>query len=183
MLRSKTLMGKVLLCICEILVGILLLIDPVSFTTSIITGLGLLLFAVGAIVIFGYFRMPPDEARLNQGLVKGLCAVLSGMFCIFHSGWFIAAFPLLTIIYGVSILLIGIVRVQWAVDLFRVKRRRWPLATISAIITVAAAAVILLNPFASTALLWMFTGIALLAEAVADLVVLVIMRGKGEIIF
>lgn len=181
MLRSKIITGKVLLCVCEILVGILLLIDPVGFTTSIITGLGLLLFAVGAVVVFGYFRTPPEQAQLGQGLVKGLCAILSGMFCIFHSGWFIAAFPLLTMIYGVSILLVGIVRVQWAVDLLRLKRQRWPLATISAVITVAAAAVILLNPFETTALLWMFTGIALLVEAAADLVVLVVMHRKGDI--
>lgn len=181
MLRSKIITGKVLLCICEILVGVLLLIDPVSFTTSIITGLGLLLFAVGAVVVFGYFRTPPEQAQQGQGLVKGLCAILGGMFCIFRSGWFVAAFPLLTIIYGVSILLVGIVRIQWAVDLLRLKRQRWPLATISAVITVAAAAVILLNPFESTALLWMFTGIALLAEAAADLVVLAVMHRKGDI--
>lgn len=181
MFRSKILSGKILLCACEILVGILLLIDPEAFTASIITGLGLILFALGTISVFGYFRTPPEEAQMGQGLVKGLCAILGGMFCIFRSGWFIAAFPLLTIIYGVSILLVGLVRVQWAVDMFRMKRERWPLATISAVISLAAAAVILLNPFDATILLWRFVAISLLVEAAADLAVLIIMHRSGDI--
>lgn len=181
MFRSKILSGKILLCICEILVGILLLIDPEAFTVSIITGLGLLLFALGAISVFGYFRTPPEEAQLGRGLVRGLCAILGGMFCIFRSDWFLSAFPLLAGIYGVSILLIGLTRVQWAVDMLRMKRERWPFAALSAAISVIAGAVILLDPFGAAALLWRFIAIALLVEAVADLAVLIFMHRSGDI--
>lgn len=181
MLHSKILTGKILLCVCEILVGILLLIDPEGFTTSIVTGAGLLLFAAGAITVFGYFRTPPEQAQQGQGLSKGLCAILAGMFCIFRSGWFVVTFPVLTIIYGISILLIGLVRVQWAVDMLRMKRQRWPLAMISAAISVAAGGVILLDPFSATSVLWRFVAIALLVEAAADLAVLIFMHRSGDI--
>ncbi|MDE7220977.1 MAG: DUF308 domain-containing protein [Oscillospiraceae bacterium] len=181
MFHSKILTGKILLCICEILVGILLLIDPEAFTTAIITGLGLILFALGAISVFSYFRTPPAEAQQGRGLVRGLCAILGGMFCIFRSNWFVLTFPLLTMMYGVSILFIGLTRVQWAVDMLRMKRERWPFAMISAAISVTAGTVILLDPFGAAGLLWRFVAIALLVEALVDLGVMIFMHRSGDI--
>lgn len=49
-----------------------------------------------------------------------------------------------------------------------------PPAAISAAISLVCAVVILNNPFAATEVLWMFTGITLIIEAVFDLITLVI---------
>ena len=43
--------GGIVMCLFEILVGILLLINPVSFTSGIIIGLGVILLALGAMGI------------------------------------------------------------------------------------------------------------------------------------
>lgn len=40
---------------------------------------------------------------------------------MFRSGWFIAAFPVLTRLYGVMALVCSFSKIQWAVDLFRRK--------------------------------------------------------------
>ena len=44
--------GNLLTCIFEIMVGILLLIDPVGFTSGIIVVFGIVLAVIGAISLF-----------------------------------------------------------------------------------------------------------------------------------
>lgn len=165
-------MNGILVCIFELVVGILLLISPVSFTSGIITAFGVVLLIMGLISIIKYFRTDPVEAAHGQILVKGLVALLVGGFCALKSEWFVATFPILTLIYGVAILVSGLGKIQWTVDMLRLKKKNWYLAAISAVVSIACSLVIIANPFSSTAILWMFTGISLIVEAVFDVVAL-----------
>ena len=162
----------ILLCLFEALIGILLLVDPIGFTSAIIIAIGAALTVAGLICTIGYFRTDAVEAALKGTLVKGLAMLLAGIFCILQPTWFIATFPLLTIIYGVAILLAGLGKVQWAIDALRLKTGRWFLPAISAVVSIGCAAVILSDPFGSTIILWMFTGISLIVAAVLDVVVM-----------
>lgn len=162
--------NNILLCLFEVIVGILLLIEPVSFTTGIIVAAGVVLAIAGIVSIIRYFRTEPQEAALSRSLANGLICVVAGVFCALKSHWFVATFPVLTIVYGVAILLAGLQKVQLTIDLLRFKRRKWFLAAISAVLSIVCSIVILSSPFASTAALWMFTGISLIVEAVVDLV-------------
>lgn len=166
----------ILIGLFEALIGILLLLDPVGFASAIIIALGVALLAAGLIAVTGYFRTNPVEAALSRTLAKGLAMLLAGAFCVLQPSWFIATFPLLTILYGVIILLAGLSKAQWAIDALRLKTGRWFLPAISAAVSIACAFVILANPFASTLVLWMFTGISLIVEAVLDMVVLIFTR-------
>lgn len=166
-------LSTILLSLFELIVGILLLISPVSFTTGIITTTGIVLMVVGVITLIQYFRTKAAEAAAGQLMFKALVCLLVGAFCTFRSGWFIATFPLLTMLYGVVILLTGISKVQWTVDMLRQKKKRWWLAAIGAVISIICAVVIFSNPFTSTTVLWMFTGISLIVEAVMDIAILI----------
>lgn len=161
--------GNLIMCIGEIVIGVLLLIDPTGFTSGIIILLGVLLAAAGIKSVVGYFRTDPEAAAQQSALAKGLFLAGAGLFCIFRSDWFIAAFPLLTVFYGVLILLSGISKVQWAVDLFRLKQPYWYVTLIGAVLSLAFGAIVLVNPFASTAALWVFIAVSLIVEAVADI--------------
>lgn len=163
-------LGNLLMCIAELVIGILLLMDPVGFTNSIIVLLGVLLIVVGAKEIFCYFRDDPETASQNSSLAKGLLFAGGGLFCILKSEWFFAAFPLLSTFYGVLILLSAISKLQWAVDLLRKRQRYWFVTLIGALLSLAFAVIVLANPFATTATLWMFVAISLIVEAVADIV-------------
>ena len=61
---------------------------------------------------------------------------------------------------------------QFALDLLRRKNRKWYLALISAALSIACAAIILGNPFKTVVILWRFTGITLIVEAVVDIITL-----------
>ena len=167
-------LNGVALCLFELVVGVLLLISPVRFTAGIITVAGVVLMILGLMDVVRYFRTSPDEAVLGQLLSKGILSLLLGIFCVWKTEWFIATFPVLTILYGILILVAGISKIQLTVDMLRRKNGKWFWAAISAAVSIVCAIVILQSPFTSTAVLWMFTGISLIVEAVLDIVALIV---------
>ena len=166
--------NAIILSLFEIAVGILLLINPIGFTTGIITAAGILLLLSGIAAIIRYFRMNPKEASVSQTLLKGLVCLTVGGFCTFKSPWFVATFPLLTMVYGAVILLTGLAKVQWTVDMLRMKKEKWFLPAIGAVMSIFLSGVILSDPFGSTAILWTFTAVSLILEAVYDIVILIV---------
>ena len=159
-------------CLFELIVGVLLLVNPVGFTSGIIMATGIALMIFGIIETVKYFRTSAEEAFLGQTLVKGLVSLLVGAFCTFKTEWFIITFPVLTIIYGVIILLTGIGKIQLAVDMIRRKNKKWFWAAINAVDSIFCAIVIMNSPFTSTAVLWIFTVASLIVEGVFDLITL-----------
>lgn len=166
----------IILSLCEVIVGILLLMNPVSFTTGVIIFLGVVLIVVGTASVVQYFRDPPEVAVLKKELVRGCVAILGGLFCVMKSGWFIVAFPILTRLYGVVTLVTGLVKVQWTIDKIRLKQKRWIWTTFDAVLTIIFAAIVLCNPFSSTAVLWIFIAVGLIVEAVIDIITAIFIK-------
>ena len=172
--------GKFILALCELVMGVVLLINPVGFTTAVITIFGILLLVAGIVSALRYFRMDPEVAAQGEMLTQGLLEVIAGLFCILRSDWFIVTFPLLTVLYGVITMVTGIAKIQWTVDLVRAKAAKWFWAAISAVVTLVCSAVILCNPFTSTAVLWTFIAVTLIVEAVFDVIVVIFAKRGSE---
>ncbi len=165
--------GGIVMCLFEILAGILLLINPVVFTSGIIVALGIILLISGLLAIISYFKTEPAEASMKQTLAKGLAMSAAGLFGIVQYQLFVESFSILAVLYGMIILMMGFTKIQWAVDLLRIKREKWYLAAAGALLSVVSAIIILMNPFQSTKYLWIFVGVSLILEAVADIMALV----------
>ncbi|MBQ8642823.1 MAG: DUF308 domain-containing protein [Clostridia bacterium] len=159
----------ILLSLFEAAVGILLLLDPIGFTKGIITAAGILLLLLGILRTVRYFRTDAKEAAGGQMLFTALILFLTGGFCTAYADWLIEIFPILTVLYGMVILLTGLMKVQWTVDMLRLKKKSWFLTGIGALVSILFAILILVNPFTTTGVLWMFTGIALIVESVSDI--------------
>ena len=168
--------GNLIICIAEAVIGILLLVDPVGFTSGIIRALGVVLALQGARDLAAYFKADPETAAASSGLAKGLTLVVLGVFSLFRAEWFIISFPVLTVLYGVLTLVGGINKIQWAVDMYRQKHKYWYIEVLGAALTVIFAVLILTNPFASTVVLWTFIGISLIVEAIIDILAFVLGR-------
>lgn len=52
------------ICLPEILVGVLLLIDPIGFTSGIIIMVGIALMLFGCVCVIRYFHTSPDGTPL-----------------------------------------------------------------------------------------------------------------------
>lgn len=168
-MKSISKASNIILSLCEAIIGVLLLVNPVGFTSGIIIFLGIVLLILGIANVVQYFRTPPEVAAMKRSLTRGCLEILAGLFCILKSGWFINAFPLLTILYGVGILVTGITKVQWTIDRIRLKLKKWFWLAISAALTIVCAVIILCNPFGSTAVLWIFIAVMLIIEAIVDI--------------
>ncbi len=161
--------GNLVMSLCEVIIGILLLVNPVGFTSFVIIAIGAVLAIRGVVSVISYFRTKPEEAVRTQSLAIGVIFLVIGLFCMLRSEWFIATFPVLMVLYGVMILLAGISKVQWVADCIRMKKP-WLLPMVSAILSLASAVIIIMNPFTTTAILWTFTAVVLIVEAVFDVV-------------
>lgn len=170
--RGKT--GSILTCIIEIVVGVLLLINPVGFTSGIIIGAGVLLALGGVLSIVRYFMVKPEIAMQKQLMFKGLTAILAGAVCITKYDWFLSAFPLLTVLYAGAMLVLAAAKLQKMADLRRMNLPRWYLPGISAALAAVLAAIILINPFGAVAAVWTFVAISLIAEAIVEIITIAV---------
>lgn len=166
MKRNFTSLG---MSIAELIIGILLLIDPLGFTSGIIIVFGIVMIIMGIVNIIRYFRTGAVEASQGTALTKGVILTVIGAFCTFRSDWFLTTFPVITILYGAVILVSGVFKLQQAVDMVRIRQKSWPVALIGALLTLIFALFIIFNPFTSTVVLWKFIGITLIIEAVMDI--------------
>lgn len=165
-------MGSVITCIVEIVVGVLLLIDPIGFTSGIIIGAGVLMALCGLIAVTRYFLLKPEEASAGQLLFKGLLLLLGGWVCIVKHGWILNAFPLLSVLYAVAMLILAAAKLQKMADMCRMKLSRWYMPGIAAALSAVLAVIILVNPFSAVSAMWIFVAVSIIAEAIVELVTL-----------
>lgn len=79
-------------------------------------------------------------------------------------------------IWGVSLLIGGFGKIQFAADLHRFGDRRWWTLLLGAFLSFALGILCLANPIYIAQTIFVFIGICLLAEAVLDLVTLLMVR-------
>lgn len=162
--------GSILTCIIEIVVGVLLLINPVGFTSGIIIGAGVLMCLGGLFSVVRYFMVKPEIAAQKQLLFKGLIALMGGAVCITKYDWFLSAFPFLTVLYAIAMLVLAAGKLQKMADLRRVNVPQWYMPGISALLAALLAAIILLNPFGAVTTVWTFVAMSLIAEAIVEII-------------
>lgn len=154
-------------CIGEIAIGILILINHVAFTNVIVRALGAVFIVFGVLSIMKYFRLAAEMGAMSMGLSKGLIQILGGAFCIFNPEWFTTTFTLLSVAYGVGILIVGLIKLQWAVDALRLRNGCWTFSLLGGISSVVLGLVIAFNPL-TPAVVWIFVGITLIVIGIFD---------------
>lgn len=164
--KIKKSLGKFVVCIAEAAVGVVLLVKPDGFTKVVLIAAGILLCVLGALAAISYFRMEPEEAALSQELVRGLVELAAGVFLFYKAEWIVYHLMPITIIYGVAALLVGIVKLQWTVDMARLHTGMWQSSAIASVLSIILAVVILANPFTVRKTLWIFSGVMLIVTAV-----------------
>lgn len=164
--------------IFSIVVGVLLLVNPVFYAITLIKVAGALFVVLGIFDIVKYFRTNPQEAAKGSAFYSGSIMIAAGAFCLIKSGWFAGVFPVLAVLYGLFQILIGFRKLQRVVDALRVKQELWYLKAISAGITLLFGFLIIFNPGMTMMSIWVFTGITLIIEGILDAILIFIQVQK-----
>lgn len=167
--KIKEKYGSIIMIVAEILIGIIVLFKPEDFTKIVIIGLGIVITLIGIIFLIKYFKSDIIDAIKEKNLFKSLTLITAGSFCIINSNWFIVTFPLLTIIYGIIILITGLMKVQWAIDAIRLKIKKWYITAINAVLSITFAIIIIKNPFSTIAVIWKFIALILILQGILDI--------------
>lgn len=175
MKSEKTL--RIIIAICEAIIGIPLLINPQAFTTVIFIAIGVFLVIFGGINVIEYFRIPAAQAVFSQKLSLGVITAAAGIFCALNAGNMMTFQVLL---YGIFTLILGIVKIQWTVNLVRLRINKWYIMGISALVTIIFSIIIICNLKAVFETVSLFIAISLIVEAVADLIAVIFSGSPDE---
>ena len=148
--------------------GLLLLLLPSEALAIANYAIAALLLVMGVACIVGYCRGSVIIGRFGFLLAVGMVLVTLAvvMFC-----YPTLLASLLPVIWGTSLLIGGFGKIQFAADL-----RRWWTLLLGALLSFALGILCLANPIYIAQTIFVFIGICLLAEAVLDLVTLLMVR-------
>ena len=152
-----------------LLVGILFLIYPESSGTIICYVVGAVLCLWGLIRVIVYFRADRLVAFGSFGLVQGAALLAVGIFVLVRPE---VLAGVLTSVFGILLIVDGVLKMQHAISLARIQASGWWAIGLAAVVTAALGVVVLANPFKTAMTLMIFAGVALIVGSVLDLLTL-----------
>ena len=156
----------VVLAILYVLLGLVLLLWPVTVMDVLcyLTGGILLLYGIFAIV--GFCRTEERRAGSFLALLLGIVAAAVGVVLLFQPTLFQ---NILTMILGIYILIDGLLNLKRALELRRMEHGGWTIHLVLSLITVVLGLVVVFWPMLAGATLVQLIGAALVYSGAADL--------------
>ena len=146
-----------------ILLGLLFILTPQTSADVICYVAGILLLASGIAAVISYLA----SGRLfgSYALVSGIVLLVCGVFCLLRPE---IIQGLLTVLFGVFLVIDGMMTLQDGVDCARARLAGWWVPVLLGAVTIALGCVVLFGKFDSIMLL---AGISLIVDGVFDLIV------------
>lgn len=150
-----------------ILIGLILLIWPGIATNLLFGAIGAICIVIGLVYVVRYCMLEDKLAITSFDLALGLVWIIGGVAVIVFKNLLLSLLPIL---FGLIVLVGGVIKIQSTLGFKRMNAPRWYLELVCAIVSIAFGVIILLNPFATAQLLMRIIGAALLVEGCMDLV-------------
>lgn len=166
----------IFLIILEIVVGIFLLVNPDTFTRVVIIIFGIVMLLVGLSALIRYLRGRKSGAASPLTLIGAIIGLILGAICLFASGVIIGLISIIAIVYGIILIIAGCFKIQSFFDARRAgfSNSGTVLLLVSGIIMIVFGIILVFHPFGTIEVLLQIGGIVLIAEAVIDLVTLIL---------
>ncbi|MGN1126722.1 MAG: HdeD family acid-resistance protein [Ruminococcus sp.] len=150
-----------------IAVGVLFVVLPKSSATLICYITAGLMCVWGIIKLMMYLRSGVGEAFGSFGLVTSVSLIIGGI-AIFINPEFFAG--VIATIFGCAMIVDGVLKVQYAIDLSRIGGKYWWVVLIVAAVFIAAGLIVVFNPFFGAVAIMAFLGVALIVDGISDLI-------------
>ena len=165
----KSNLTTILMIAFEIAVGVLLLVDPEGFTTTVIIIFGATLLVIGAIFLFRYLG---DRKEGNNNVLAIFISALSfiaGIVFTFFSGAIIGLITAIAVVYGIIIAVSGGYKLYVYFLFVKSDVPVSKISIISSIFAIVLGIVIIIYPKDWALTVWQLAGILLLVESAIDI--------------
>ena len=158
--------GMLLSALVSLVLGLVMVLRPevVENTLRFVLGGSLTLF--GALEIVFVFARPNGLFSVGR-IVPGVLSLAVGLVFLFRFDTFVS---LLWILLGVSLLIDGIYKLQYAFELKGAAVKNWWINLLISLAALVMAAVLMIQPFDVQKSMTVFAGILLIANASFDLI-------------
>jgi uncharacterized membrane protein HdeD (DUF308 family) len=113
---------NILVIIATVAIGLIYIFSPVPAMEVVCYIVAAAMCIYGVFAFVEYFVKPKTEAFGSFGLVKGMTLVVFGVF-IFLNPFFVA--NMLATLVGIAMIIDGVVKAQYSIDLLRLKSDAW----------------------------------------------------------
>ncbi len=156
--------------ILSILLGIAFIVVPQDSADALCLISGIVLISAGVIAIasfisYGYFFG-------GYFFVLGISLILSGIFCLINL-WMVKG--VLTVIFGIFIIINGSSSIADSIDCARAKVSGWPLMFLMGILTIILGSVVMFGTFDT---IMMFAGFSLIFNGIWNIVLTCLFSAK-----
>lgn len=117
----------------------------------------LIMYFVGEVELFGSFR-----------LVSSVALLMCGAAALINPEFFAGILPT---IFGCVMVIDGVLKLQYSIDLAKIKSKWWWIVLILSLLLVSMGLLIVFNPWSWLVGLMIFTGILLIVNGVIDIIV------------
>lgn len=157
----------IFLSLSLIVLGFLFIVFPESSAQMICYATGIIACIWGLIRLVAHFRLETVEVFGSYGMVQGAALIIVGVAMI-SSPDVLAKF--ITTIFGFVMLVDGVLKIQYAIDLGRLKANGWIWVMVTAVLMIVLGVISIINPFETASALMIFLGCILVVDGVSDLV-------------
>lgn len=166
-----------IVAIAFLVVGGVLIAFPTEtgFVASYVCGAAAIFYGVTHIIAYFSMKFPFETYRFD--LVQGLAGVILGLYVVMFPA---VVFDLLPIGLGIAMIVDSVIKLQNAIDLYRLKYEQWWIILIFALVGVLLGVLMIYYPFMTYLSIMTFIGIGLLIEGVLDLVTIFILTKRFE---
>ena len=159
---------NMLISVCLSVCGIILLAMPDMTNKTISIVVGILLVAVGAFKLLGYFSKDLFRLAFEYDLQLGIVSILLGVVVLIESN---SALNFICIIFGISIFIDGLFKMKIAFDSKKFGLKSWLVIMIAAVLTCVYGLVLISILKTNEIVLTVNLGIALMLEGILNLIV------------
>ena len=158
---------EIITCGAIILLGLVLLVLPGVATSVLFNGIGMVCILIGLIHVIKYCTLDARTAVVSNDMAQGLAWIVGGILFIVFKGLLVSLLPIL---FGLVVLVGGVIKVQITMGFRHMNAGRWYWELICAVVSVVLGIIILSNPFSTALLMMRVIGVTLVLEGAMDLV-------------
>ncbi len=164
---NKMFTTSILTSIIFIAFGIFLLLRPDTTIRIISYTIGIILILLGAFSLGKYYSDNKEKKSIDFNLIYGILSIIVGLVMILNPT---ALATLIPFVLGFWIVINGVIKIQYALELKKNKNDAWVATIVIALLILIWGLILVFNPFSGAIAITQLIGIFIIIYSILDIV-------------